>query len=90
MERAAQELKQRIIAENSEEFFNNLLQNRAKGFKELKEAADYTFGEASKEEFYDMVIEETLKANVDEGMDVQLYELVLTEMALDNFLNPKN
>ena len=82
IEQAKQDLKKQIIIENSEEYYYKLIAERVKPFYELKKTGDSFFGE-NNEVFRDEVIKTTLKKNIELDETRQLYELVMTHIALD-------
>ena len=85
IELAKKDLKKRIIAENSEEFYYKLIAEKVKHFHEFKKAGDFLFG-ANNDQFRNEVIKTTLQKNLDRPQEHQLYEIVLTEIALDVFM----
>lgn len=85
LEEAKQDLKNKIIAENSEEHYYKLIADRVKPLYEFKQAGDFVFG-ADDDQFREQVIKTTLQKNLDLDESLQLYELVMTEIALDVFM----
>lgn len=85
LEEAKQDLKNKIIAENSEEHYYNLIADRVKPLYEFKQAGDFVFW-ANDEQFREEVIKTTLQKNLELDESLQLYELVMTEIALDVFM----
>tara|TARA_R110002051_G_scaffold113010_1_gene185704 strand:+ start:6467 stop:6730 length:264 start_codon:yes stop_codon:yes gene_type:complete len=85
IELAKKDLKKRIIAENSEEFYYKLIAEKTKKFHEFKKAGDFVFGKNDKQ-FRDEIIKTTLQINSELEQEEQLYELVLVEIALDVFM----
>jgi hypothetical protein len=86
LEEAKQALKNKIIAENSEEFYYKLISEKVKPLHQFKEAGDFVFGEDD-EQFRNEVIKTTLQKNLELDESLQLYELVMTEIALDGFMD---
>ena len=85
IELAKKDLKKRIIAENSEEFYYKLIAEKTKKFHEFKKAGDFVFG-ADDSQFREEVIKTILQTNENTPEEEQLYELILTEIALDVFM----
>lgn len=85
IELAKKDLKKRIIAENSEEFYYKLIAEKVKPLHQFKEAGDFVFG-VNDDQFRNEVIKTTLQKNLELPEEEQLYELVLTEIALDVFM----
>ncbi len=85
LEEAKQDLKNKIIAENSEEYYYKLIADRVKPIYEFKQAGDFVFG-ADDDQFRNEVIKTTLQKNLELPEAEQMYELVMTEIALDVFM----
>lgn len=86
LEEAKQDLKNKIIAENSEEHYYKLIADRVKPLYEFKQAGDFVFGQDD-DLFREEVIKTTLQKNLELEESLQLYELVMTEIALDVFMD---
>ena len=86
IEEAKQDLKNKIIAENSEEYYYKLVAERTEKFHTFKMAGDFVFG-ANDYQFREQVIKTTLQKNIELDESLQLYELVMTEIALDVFMD---
>ncbi len=86
LEEAKQDLKNKIIAENNEEHYYKLIADRVKPLYEFKQAGDFVFG-ADDDQFREQVIKTTLQKNLELDESLQLYELVMTEIALDVFMD---
>jgi hypothetical protein len=86
LEEAKQELKNKIIAENSEEYYYKLVAERTENLHTFKMAGDFVFGQDD-DLFREEVIKTTLKKNLELDESLQLYELVMTEIALDVFMD---
>jgi hypothetical protein len=86
IEEAKQDLKNKIIAENSEEYYYKLVAERTEKLHTFKMAGDFVFG-ANDDQFRDQVIKTTLQKNLELDESSQLYELVMTEIALDVFMD---
>ena len=84
LEKAKQDLKNKIIAENSEEYYYKLVAERKEKLHTFKMAGDFVFGKNNKL-FRKEVIKTTLKKNLKLDESLQLYELVMTDIALDAF-----
>ena len=84
LEKAKQDLKNKIIAENSEEYYYKLVAERTEKLHIFKMAGDFVFGKNDKL-FREEVIKTTLKKNLELDESLQLYELVMTDIALDAF-----
>lgn len=85
IELAKEDLKKRIIAENSEDFYYKLIAEKVKPLHLFKEAGDFVFG-VNDNQFRNEVIKTTLQKNLGLPEAEQMYELVLTEIALDVFM----
>ena len=85
IELAKIDLKKRIIAENSEDFYYKIIAEKTKKFHEFKKAGDFVF-RADDELFRNEVIKTILQTNENMPEEEQLYELILTEIALDVFM----
>jgi len=86
LEEAKQDLKNKIIAENSEEYYYKLVAERTEKLHTFKVAGDFVFG-ADDDQFREEVIKTTLQKNLKLEESLQLYELVITEIALDVFMD---
>ncbi len=86
LEEAKQDIKNRIISENGEDFYYNLIANRVKELHQFKLSGDSVFGKDD-ENFRNEVIKSTLIKNIDKEEEKQLYEIVITEIVLDVFLS---
>ena len=85
IEQAKRELKNEITAEHSEEYYYKLIAERTKKLHQFKLSGDLVFGE-NDELFREEVIKTTLKKNESLPESEQMYELVMTEIALDVFM----
>lgn len=86
LEEAKKELKHEIIAENGEEYYYELIAERTEKLHSFKKAGDFVFGK-NDNAFREEVIKATLHKNKDLEKSMQMYELVMTEISLDVFLN---
>jgi len=86
LQKAKQDLKKKIIAENSEEYYYKLVEERKEKLHTFKTAGDFVFGKDDKL-FREEVIKTTLKKNLELDDSSQLYEVIMTEIALDSFMN---
>ena len=83
--KAKQYLKNKIIAENSEEYYYKLVADRVEKLQTFKKGCDFVFG-ANDDQFRKRVIKTTLEKNLELDESLQLYELVMTEITLDVFM----
>ena len=86
LEAAKQELKNKIIAENSEEHYYKLVAERTEKIHTFKMAGDFVFGQDD-DLFREEIIKTTLQNNLELDESSQLYEIVMTEIALDVFMD---
>ena len=86
IEEAKQDLKNKIIAENSEEYYYKLVGDRTEKLHTFKMAGDFVFGQDD-DQFREQVIKTTLQKNLELDESLQLYELVMIEIALDVFID---
>ena len=84
---AKTELKNIIITEKGEKFFNKEITKRIKKISEFKEIGDYLFGRDD-QMFRDTVIKAIID-NLEDRTDSEsvLYEVCMTDFALDAFMD---
>lgn len=86
IEEAKKDLKKMIIANNSEEYYYKMIADRIKPLYEFKVVGDKLFGKDD-DIFRDEVIKTTQIKNKDLSEEQQLYELIVTEIVLDVFMD---
>ena len=80
------ELKDIIVSEHGEQKYYDLVAEKVKSIHQFKLKIDAEFGE-DEEKFKDELIRATLENNADLPEEQQQYELAMTTIALDVFMN---